>query len=110
MRASTTSSGPRHQRPSTVRFPPLRLLVSHATIIFNSGAVALKVVLEGLGMEAGPLYMATLSARSKVHLQRSVRKAEEVAKKRRKRKKQTEMSLEVACNEEEGVTYETWAF
>ena len=30
--------------------------VSHATIIFNSGAVALKVVLEGLGVDAPTLH------------------------------------------------------
>ena len=63
-----------------------------ATIIFNSGAVALKVVLEGLGVEAGPLCMATLSACDKVRLRKSVRKEKEVAKKRWKRKRQTEMS------------------
>ena len=33
-----------------------------------------------------------------------------VAKKRRKRKRQTEMSVEEARIEEEGVTYETGAF
>ena len=83
--------------------------VSHTTIIFNSGAVALEV-LEGLGLEVGLLCMATLSAHDKVHVQKSVRKEEEVAKKRRKRKRQTEMSVEEARIEEEGVTYETEAF
>ena len=61
-------------------------------------------------MEAGPLCMATLSACDKIHLHKSVRKEEVVAKKRQKRKRQTEMSVEEARIEEERVTYETEAF
>ena len=61
-------------------------------------------------MEADPLCKATLSDRDKVCLQKSVGKEEEVVKKRRKRKRQTAMSVEEAHIEEKGVTYEMGAF
>ena len=54
--------------------------------------------------------MVTLSACDKIHLHKSVRKEEVVAKKRQKRKRQTEMSAAEAHIEEERVTYETGAF
>ena len=54
--------------------------------------------------------MVTLSACDKIHLHKSVREEEVVAKKRQKRKRQTEMSVAEARIEEERVTYETGAF
>ena len=110
MRGSTASSGPRYQIPTTVRLPPLRLLSACQYHLqqWSSGLESCSG--RSGGVEAGPLCMATLSACNKIHLHKSVRKEEVVAKKKQKRKRQTEVSVEEACIEEESVTYETGAF
>lgn len=62
-----------------------------------------------LGVHAGPLCSAYLSARDTYRVKRSQAKEARVAKKRRKMKRSVEKSVEEA-HIEEGVSYETGGF
>ena len=61
-----------------------QIAVSHATLVFNSGVKALVPVMKALGIHAGPLYSAHLSARDNYRVKRSQAKKAELTKKRRK--------------------------
>ena len=65
--------------------------------------------MKALGIHAGPLCSAHLSARDYYRVKRSQAKEEEVTKKRRKTKRLVEKSVEEVCIEE-GVSYETGGF
>ena len=87
-----------------------QIAVSHAILVFNSGVKALVPVMKALGIHAGPLCSAYLSARDTYRVKRYQAKEARVAKKRRKMKRSVEKSVEEAHIEEEGVSYETGGF
>ena len=78
--------------------------------MFNSGKKALVSVMKGVGIHAGPLCSAYLSACDSYRVQRSLAKGKGVAKKKRKMKRLVEKSVEEEHIQKEGVSYEAGGF
>ncbi len=84
----------------------VQIAVSHAALVFNSGKGALTKVMGTFGLHPGPLCTAHLARQDALRVSRSRTKEAEVAKSRRKSKRNMEIRVEEARIAEEGVTYE----
>lgn len=89
----------------------VRLAVSQAVVVFNSGCkAACQTVLENAGIDPGHYCVSHLTETDKRRLKRADKAADATAKRRRKSKKSQERVADAALVEEEGVMYESAAF
>ena len=100
----------RSPKTEFVSLDTMKIAVGQAVVVSNSGHQALAQTMKRLDVQPSPLFTAYLESKDTTCIQRSRYKEAEVSKKRRMKSRQTELAIEEARIEAEGVTYAAGEF